>query len=354
MGKNGDFNVLTVEFVSKNDFHQLNINNYLQDLIVEAKKPENQIKYIALSGGVGGAKLALGLEKIIQSENLMVIGNVGDDFRHFGLHISPDIDTLLYTLSGKSDVEKGWGLADETWEFMSAMKELGGDTWFQLGDRDLATHVERTQRLQSGESLSEITEYFRRTFGIGAQIIPATDDQLRTIVETDIGVLNFQEYFVRERCNPRIQNLHFQGSETALPQHELTKALRSKELHSIIFCPSNPLLSIDPILSIQGLKKALADSGAKIVAVTPIVGGAAIKGPAAKNLNELGYLVSATTVAKHYQGLIHGFVLDNRDHQEAQQIEKLGIAVLVADTIMNDLETKMQLADKTLEFANSL
>ena len=321
---------------------------------MEAKKPENQIKYIALSGGVGGAKLALGLEKIIQSENLMVIGNVGDDFHHFGLHISPDIDTLLYTLSGKSDVEKGWGLADETWEFMSAMKELGGDTWFQLGDRDLATHVERTQRLQSGESLSEITEYFRRTFGIGAKIIPATDDQLRTIVETDIGVLNFQEYFVRERCNPRIQNLHFQGSETALPQHELTKVLRSKELHSIIFCPSNPLLSIDPILSIQGLKKALADSGAKIVAVTPIVGGAAIKGPAAKNLNELGYSVSATTVARHYQGLIHGFVLDNRDHQEAQQIEKLGIAVLVADTIMNDLETKIHLAEKTLEFANSL
>ena len=321
---------------------------------MEAKKPVNQIKYIALSGGVGGAKLALGLEKIIQSENLMIVGNVGDDFRHFGLHISPDIDTLLYTLSGKSDVEKGWGLADETWEFMSAMKELGRDTWFQLGDRDLATHVERTQRLQSGESLSEITEYFRTTFGIGAKIIPATDDQLRTIVETDIGVLNFQEYFVRERCNPRIQNLHFQGSETALPQHELTKALRSKELHSIILCPSNPLLSIDPILSIQGLKKALADSGAKIVAVTPIVGGAAIKGPAAKNLNELGYLVSATTVAKHYQGLIHGFVLDNRDHQEAQQIEKLGIAVLVADTIMNDLETKIHLAEKTLEFANSL
>jgi len=321
---------------------------------VAAEKSANQIKYIALSGGVGGAKLALGLEKIIQSEDLMVIGNVGDDFRHFGLHISPDIDTLLYTLSGKSDVEKGWGLADETWEFMSAMKKLGGETWFQLGDRDLATHVERTQRLQSGESLSEITEYFRRTFGIGAKIIPATDDKLRTIVETDIGVLNFQEYFVRERCNPRIQNLHFQGSESAFPQQELTKALKSKELQSIIFCPSNPLLSIDPILSIQGLKKAFADSGAKIVAVTPIVSGVAIKGPAAKNLRELGYPVSATTVAKHFQGLIHGFVLDKRDHQEAQQIEKLGIVVLVTDTIMNDQEIKIQLAEKTLRFANSI
>ena len=319
-----------------------------------AEKSANQIKYIALSGGVGGAKLALGLEKIIQSEDLMVIGNVGDDFRHFGLHISPDIDTLLYTLSGKSDVEKGWGLADETWEFMSAMKKLGGETWFQLGDRDLATHVERTQRLQSGESLSEITEYFRRTFGIGAKIIPATDDKLRTIVETDIGVLNFQEYFVRERCNPLIQNLHFQGSESAFPQQELTKALKSKELQSIIFCPSNPLLSIDPILSIQGLKKAFADSGAKIVAVTPIVSGVAIKGPAAKNLRELGYPVSATTVAKHFQGLIHGFVLDKRDHQEAQQIEGLGIEVLVTDTIMNDLEIKIQLAEKTLRFANSI
>ncbi len=321
---------------------------------MEIKKQNNSPKFIAVSGGVGGAKLALGLEKIIQSEDLMVVGNVGDDFRHFGLHISPDIDTLLYTLSGKSDVEKGWGLANETWQFMSAMKELGGDTWFQLGDRDLATHVERTRRLQNGESLSEITDYFRRTFGIGATIIPATDDQLRTIVETDIGVLNFQEYFVRERCNPRIQNLDFQGSESAFPQQELTKALRSKKLQSIIFCPSNPLLSIDPILSIQGLKRAFADSGAKIVAVTPIVGGAAIKGPAAKNLSELGYPVSATTVAKHYQGLIHGFVLDKRDREETKQIEKLGIAVLVADTIMNDLETKTQLAEKTLQFAKSI
>ena len=321
---------------------------------MENEKQNNSPKFIAVSGGVGGAKLALGLEKIIQSEDLMVIGNVGDDFQHFGLHISPDIDTLLYTLSGKSDIEKGWGLANETWEFMSAMKELGGDIWFQLGDRDLATHVERTRRLQHGESLSEITDYFRRTFGIGATIIPVTNDQLRTIVETDIGVLNFQEYFVRERCNPRIQNLHFQGSESAYPQKELTKALGSTELQSIIFCPSNPLLSIDPILSIQGLKKAFADSGAKIVAVTPIVGGAAIKGPAAKNLRELGYPVSATTVAKHYQGLIHGFVLDKRDHQEAQQIEELGIAVLVAETIMNDLETKIQLAEKTLQFAKSI
>ena len=321
---------------------------------MEIKKQNNSPKFIAVSGGVGGAKLALGLEKIIVSEDLMVIGNVGDDFRHFGLHISPDIDTLLYTLSDKSDVEKGWGLADETWEFMSAMKELGGDTWFQLGDRDLATHVERTQRLQNGESLSEITDYFRRTFGIGATIIPATDDQLRTIVETDIGDLSFQEYFVRECCNPRIQNLHFQGSESAFPQQELTKALKSKELQSIIFCPSNPLLSIDPILSIQGLKKAFADSGAKIVAVTPIVGRVAIKGPAAKNLRELGYPVSATTVAKHFHGLIHGFVLDKRDHQEAQQIEELGIAVLVTDTIMNDLEIKVQLAEKTLRFANSI
>ncbi len=321
---------------------------------MEIKKQNNSPKFIAVSGGVGGAKLALGLEKIVQSQDLMVIGNVGDDFRHFGLHISPDIDTLLYTLSGKSHVEKGWGLANETWEFMSAMKELGGDTWFQLGDRDLATHVERTRRLQSGESLSEITDYFRRAFGIGATIIPATDDQLRTIVETDMGVLNFQEYFVRERCNPRIQNLHFQGSKSAFPQQELTKALRSKKLQSIIFCPSNPLLSIDPILSIQGLKRAFADSGAKIVAVTPIVGGAAIKGPAAKNLREFGYPVSATTVAKHYQGMIHGFVLDKRDHQEVQQIEQLGITVLVADTIMNDLETKIELAEKTLRFANSL
>ena len=321
---------------------------------METKHQNNSCKCIAISGGVGGAKLALGLEKIIQSEDLMVIGNVGDDFQHFGLHISPDIDTLLYTLSGRSDIEKGWGLANETWEFMSAMKELGGESWFQLGDRDLATHVERTRRLQIGESLSEITDYLRRTFGIQAKILPATDDNLRTIVKTDAGILSFQEYFVREHCNPCIQNLYFEGSETAYTSPDLTKELQSNETKTIIFCPSNPLLSIDPILSIQGLKKEFIDSGAKIVAVTPIVSGEAIKGPAAKNLREFGYSASATTVAKHYQGLIHGFVLDQKDHLEAKEIEKLGISVLVTDTIMNDLETKVKLAEKTLKFANSI
>ena len=321
---------------------------------METKKPNNHNKCIALSGGVGGAKLALGLEKIISSEDLIVVGNVGDDFKHFGLHISPDIDTLLYTLSGKSDLEKGWGLANETWAFMSAMKELGGASWFQLGDRDLATHVERTRRLYNGESLSEVTDFFRKTLGIQAYIVPATDDYLRTIVETDTGVLSFQEYFVRERCNPRIKNLYFEGAGAALPSPSLTKELKGEEIKTIIFCPSNPLLSIDPILSIQGLKTGFIDSGAKIVAVTPIVNGVAIKGPAAKNLKEFGYPVSALTVAKHYRGLIHGFVLDQRDHDEAKQIEKLGISVLQADTIMNDVKTKVKLAEKTLEFAYSI
>jgi LPPG:FO 2-phospho-L-lactate transferase len=321
---------------------------------VEKNQQKNQIKYIALSGGVGGAKLALGLDKLIQSEDLMVVGNVGDDFQHFGLHISPDIDTILYTLSGKSDIEKGWGLANETWEFMSAMENLGGTSWFRLGDRDLATHVERTCRLQNGESLSEITDFFRKKFGIHAKIVPATNDYLRTIVHTAAGVLNFQEYFVRERCEPSIQRLSFEGSGEALPSPDLTDGLRSSELKCIIICPSNPLLSIDPILSIRGLKAALRNSGAKIVAVTPIVGGAAIKGPAAKNLRELGYPASASAVAVYYRGLIDGFVLDQRDYDEAIQLEKLGITTFVTDTMMVDLETKVQLAKQTLEFASSI
>ena len=187
------------------------------------------VTHLALSGGIGGAKLSLGLEHVIQSPKLMIAGNTGDDFRHMGLYISPDLDTLMYTLSGRSDPERGWGLAKETWSFMETIKDMGGETWFQLGDRDLATHVERTNRLNQDEKLSEITSLFRKKYGIKAQIIPATDDPLQTLVETMEGLISFQNYFVREQCKPKIISLQFNGSETAKPCTDLEKVLSSSK-----------------------------------------------------------------------------------------------------------------------------
>lgn len=310
--------------------------------------------HLALSGGIGGAKLALGFEHVFHSPKLMIAGNTGDDFKHFGLHISPDLDTLLYTLSGRSDSERGWGLANETWSFMEAIKEIGGETWFQLGDRDLATHVERTRRLNQGEKLSSITSLFCRRYGIKAQIVPASDDPLQTLVETQEGVLSFQHYFVKEQCRPKIISLKYNGSEKAQPCSVLTEVLNSSQLETIIICPSNPFLSIDPILSVRGIKEGLKKSKAKVIAVSPIVGGDAVKGPTAKNLRDLGYPVSALAVAEYYSDLIEGFILDIKDEKDASQIESLGIKVGLADTVMKDLQSKIGLARRVLDFSETL
>ncbi len=312
------------------------------------------VTHLALSGGIGGAKLALGLEHIFNSPKLMIAGNTGDDFEHFGLNISPDLDTLLYTLSGKSDLERGWGLANETWSFMKAMKEIGGETWFQLGDRDLAIHVERTRRLHEGERLSLITSSFCRKLGVKSQIVPATDDSLKTLVKTPEGILSFQHYFVKDQCRAKIIALQFDGSENAQPCSALEKVLESLLLKTVVVCPSNPFLSIDPILAILGLRKKLKKSKARIIAVSPIVGGNAVKGPTANNMRDLGFTVSACSIAKYYSDFIDGFILDKRDEKEIAEIESLGIRVGLADTIMTDLQSKIKLAEDVLRFSETL
>ncbi len=312
------------------------------------------VTHLALSGGIGGAKLALGLEHIFNSPKLMIAGNTGDDFEHFGLNISPDLDTLLYTLSGKSDLERGWGLANETWSFMKAMKEIGGETWFQLGDRDLAIHVERTRRLNEGERLSLITSSFCRKLGVKSQIVPATDDSLKTLVKTPEGILSFQHYFVKDQCRAKIIALQFDGSENAQPCSALEKVLESLLLKTVVVCPSNPFLSIDPILAILGLRKKLKKSKARIIAVSPIVGGNAVKGPTANNMRDLGFTVSACSIAKYYSDFIDGFILDKRDEKEIAEIESLGIRVGLADTVMTDLQSKIKLAEDVLRFSETL
>ena len=309
---------------------------------------------LALSGGIGGAKLALGLEHIFNSPKLMIAGNTGDDFEHFGLNISPDLDTLLYTLSGKSDLERGWGLANETWSFMKAMKEIGGETWFQLGDRDLAIHVERTRRLKEGERLSLITSSFCRKFGVKSHIVPATDDSLKTLVKTPKGILSFQHYFVRDQCRPKILGLKYEGLENAQPCPALEEALESSLLETVVVCPSNPFLSIDPILAVKGVREKLKSSKARVIAVSPIVGGDAVKGPTANNLRDLGFSVSAYTIAKYYSDFIDGFMLDKGDENEISRIESLGIQVGLADTVMTDLQSKIKLAEDVLRFSKTL
>ncbi len=312
------------------------------------------VTHLALSGGIGGAKLALGLEYIFNSTNLMIAGNTGDDFEHFGLNISPDLDTLMYTLSGKSDLERGWGLANETWSFMKAMKEIGGETWFQLGDRDLAIHVERTRRLKEGERLSLITSSFCRKFGVKSQIVPATDDPLKTLVKTPKGILCFQHYFVRDQCRPKILGLKFGGLENAQPCQALEEALESSLLETVVVCPSNPFLSIDPILAVKGVREKLKSSNARVIAVSPIVGGDAVKGPTANNMRDLGFTVSAYTVAKYYSDFIDGFMLDKGDENEISRIESLGMQVGLADTVMTDLQSKIKLAEDVLRFSKTL
>ena len=310
--------------------------------------------HLALSGGIGGAKLALGLEHIFNSPKLMIAGNTGDDFEHFGLNISPDLDTLLYTLSGKSDLERGWGLANETWSFMKAMKEIGGETWFQLGDRDLAIHVERTRRLKEGERLSLITSSFCRKFGVKSHIVPATDDSLKTLVKTPKGILSFQHYFVRDQCRPKILGLKYEGLENAQPCPALEEALESSLLETVVVCPSNPFLSIDPILAVKGVREKLKISKARVIAVSPIVGGDAVKGPTANNLRDLGFSVSAYTIAKYYSDFIDGFMLDKGDENEISRIESLGMQVGLADTVMTDLQSKIKLAEDVLRFSETV
>ncbi|HEY4748781.1 MAG TPA: 2-phospho-L-lactate transferase [Steroidobacteraceae bacterium] len=308
-------------------------------------------RVIALSGGIGGAKLALGLYRVLAADTLTVIVNTGDDFDHLGLTICPDLDTVLYTLGGLANPELGWGRREETWTFMSTLASLGGETWFRLGDGDLALHVERTRRLKDGETLSELTGDLARRLGIAAEVVPMSDAAVRTRVLTAQGELGFQDYFVRQRCAPPLTSLRFEGASCARPCPRALAALQSPTLEAIVICPSNPFLSVDPILAVPGFRQQLADSSVPVIAVTPLVEGAAVKGPTAKIMAELALPLTPVTVARHYEGLIDGFVLDARDRSLAGRFE---CPVHVTDTVMVHLADRERLAREVLQFASTL
>lgn len=306
---------------------------------------------LALCGGVGGAKLALGLQGVVEPGTLSVAVNTGDDFEHLGLAISPDVDTTLYTLAGVANPELGWGRADETWNFMAQLEHLGAPSWFRLGDKDLAVHVERTRRLQAGESLSAIVADLAKSFGVASRVLPMTDDRVRTLVDTPAGTLAFQHYFVKHRAAPQVVRIRFEGAADARPPSAARELLEHPQLSAIVICPSNPYLSIDPILAVPGWRAALSASRVPVVAVSPLIGGQAVKGPTAKIMRELGLEISPLTVARHYEGILQGFVLDAADAMLASQFD---VPVRVASTLMRTRGDKEELAREVLDFAREL
>lgn len=308
-------------------------------------------RVVALSGGVGGAKLVDGLARVLDPGALAVIVNTGDDFRHLGLWISPDIDSVVYALAGLADPVRGWGRRDESWNFMAALKQLGAPDWFQLGDADLAMHVERTQRLAAGETLTQVTARICRALGVSAQVLPMSDDIVSTRLETAEGWLDFQQYFVRRQCRPLVQQIVFEGATAARATPEVVAALEDPALRAVVFCPSNPFVSIEPILAVAPLRALLGRCAAPVIAVTPIIGGAAVKGPAAKMLRELGLAVDASAVAHRYQGLLDAFIVDASD-PAPEPIE--GLTVVRAPTLMRTAEDRASLARSVLELADRL
>jgi LPPG:FO 2-phospho-L-lactate transferase len=300
------------------------------------------LKIVALAGGVGGAKLAHGLAQNLPSEDLTIIVNTGDDFEHYGLYISPDLDTVCYTLAGLANPDAGWGRANETWNMIQNATKLGGPSWFNLGDQDLGTHLERTRRLKEGQCLSAITRDFCKAWRVQHTILPMTDQQVRTIVLTDEGELAFQEYFVHRRCEPRVKGFRFDGADSAETAPGAREALEAAD--AVIICPSNPWVSIDPILHI------LPKINKPVFAVSPIIGGQTVKGPAAKMYRELGIEPSASAVAKHYQELATGFVFDVVDQQLEGEIMGPNMKTLVTNTLMKSHEDRSRLAQEILGF----
>lgn len=307
--------------------------------------------YLALAGGVGGAKLACGLADVLPPDELVVVVNTSDDFEHLGLHISPDLDSVMYALAGIENPQTGWGQKDETWFFMGALERLGAETWFRLGDRDLATHVERTRRLRAGESLSTVTAALCEMLSVRCRVAPMSDDPVRTVVVTEDGRMEFQTYFVRNRCQPLLRSISFEGSQHAKPSKVLHDALTNSRLRGVILCPSNPFVSIDPILAVQGVRETIERLGVPVVAVSPIIAGQAIKGPAAKMFVELnGVSPSVEAVVEHYGRLLTGIVLDERDAKSATRLGRRGVAVKLADTMMTDQNRKRALAADVVHF----
>ncbi|HSN73837.1 MAG TPA: 2-phospho-L-lactate transferase [Anaerolineae bacterium] len=314
---------------------------------------DSEYRIVALAGGVGGAKLAYGLYRVL-GERLAVVVNTGDDFEHWGLTVCPDLDTVMYNLAGLNSPEFGWGLAGETHRALAMMQRYGGETWFGLGDGDLATHLVRTERLRAGISLTQVMFEMKTALGVTAHLLPMSDQSVRTMVHTDEGVLPFQRYFVQRRCEPRLRSLEFAGLDAAQLSPQVLAALDSAD--AVVLCPSNPYLSLDPILLLPGLAERLRAFSGPVVAVSPIVGGQALKGPAAKIMAELGVEASALAVAQHIAGRIRldGFVLDAVDAHLAGDVAALGITPLVTDTIMRDATSKERLAQELFALASRL
>ncbi len=306
------------------------------------------MRCLALSGGVGGAKLAAGLAACLEPDELQIVTNTGDDFEHLGLYVSPDLDSVMYALAGINDSERGWGVMDESWQCMAALDKLGGPAWFNLGDRDLATHLWRTQLLRKGESLTEVTQRLGAALGVRHLQWPMSDDAVQTVVNTDLGELPFQRYFVERQCKPVVKSFFFKGIAEAVPSRPLQQLAKGRHPDVLVVCPSNPFVSVDPILQLPGMSDALISSAAIKVAVSPIVGGKALKGPAAKMMAELGMSCDALGVAEYYREWISHFVVDEQDRHLCPAIEALGLEVLCLPTVMRSFADQQKLAEAVL------
>ena len=305
---------------------------------------------VALAGGVGGARLAVGLATVLPPDALTIVVNTGDDFEHLGMAISPDLDTVMYTLAGLNNPVLGWGRTDETWSFMETLAQLGGETWFRLGDRDLAVHVMRTAALARGERLADITRALTQRLGVRHLVVPMSDDPVRTVVLTAQGELSFQDYFVRRRCEPVVTGFRYDGAADAHVPPRLRELFDSGNIEAVVICPSNPFVSIEPLLAVKEMRTWLKARAFPVVAVSPIVGGHAIKGPAAKMMRELGHESSVAAVARHYGNLVDGWVIDQQDASVATQLDQ---RVSVTDTLMTDRTKSVALARVVLRFARN-
>ena len=304
-------------------------------------------RVLAIAGGVGGAKLAVGLARVLAPEDLTVVVNTGDDEIFHGLHVSPDLDSVTYALAGLTNPDTGWGVAGDSFRTLEALGRLGAETWFGLGDLDFATHIRRTALLGEGQSLSEATAEITRQLGIGCAVVPMTDAPVRTVAITDKGDLAFQEYFVHRGCEPRISGVRFDGVEMAQPSSAFAEALRDAD--AIVYCPSNPMVSVGPILAVPGVRESIQNFEGARIAVSPIVGGQALKGPAAKMFEELGEEVSCVGVARRYVGLCDALVIDNVDSKHAAAIGDSGMRAVVTGTIMQTVADKVRLAQEIVD-----
>jgi len=311
-------------------------------------------KFVALSGGVGGAKLAFGLAKVLPPDDLLVVANTGDDFDHLGLRICPDLDSIMYALASCENRAQGWGIEGETWNFMEALGRLGGETWFSVGDRDLATHVMRTQRLRQGASLSRVMQELCQRLGVAHRVVPMSDEPIATLVETNEGTLKFQDYFVRRRCSPHVTGFRFLGTKESSIQLDLRTALSSSRLKAVIVCPSNPFVSIGPMLALPGLRDLLERSPVPVVAVSPLIGGQAVKGPLAKMMMELGAPVTNEALAEHYRGIVTAWVIDQVDKDQCGSLRSKGLHCRSMGTLMRSDTDRVGLAQALLRYCNDL